>query len=189
MIVRKLLFAALRMAANNPEVRKQAAKAADKAVDAARPSLLKASRRAGEAVRSASNELKDGVQKFKTEMQGSEEVIPPKKTDARPKTRRAKKSYRLKISPSCHFTLPCLSEQSHRFETDSLCAAHNDMVMQGNGYGLQSLFHLPCHVDICFAWAQLASGMIMHNDKRGSAILQGMFCNLPREYGRSVDCT
>ena len=91
MIVRKLLFAALRMAANNPEVRKQAAKAADKAVDAARPSLLKASRRAGEAVRSASNELKDGVQKFKTEMQGSEEVIPPKKTDARPKTRRAKK--------------------------------------------------------------------------------------------------
>ena len=91
MIVRKLLFAALRMAANNPEVRKQAAKAADKAVDAARPSLLKASRRAGEAVRSASNELKDGVQKFKTEIQGSEEVIPPEKTDAPPKTRRAKK--------------------------------------------------------------------------------------------------
>ena len=91
MIVRKLLFAALRMAANNPEVRKQAVKAADKAVDAARPSLLKASRRAGEAVRSASNELKDGVQKFKTKIQGSEEIIPPEKTDAPPKTRRAKK--------------------------------------------------------------------------------------------------
>ena len=92
MIVRKLLFVALRMVASNPKVRKQAARAADKAVDAARPSLLKASRRAGEAVRSASNELRDGVQKFKIEMRGSEEVIPPKKTNTPPKTRRAKKT-------------------------------------------------------------------------------------------------
>lgn len=91
MIVRKLLFAALRMAANNPEVRKQAAKVADKAVDAARPSLLKASRRAGEAVRSASNELKDGVQKFKEEVRGSEEVMPPKNASKNTKARRTKK--------------------------------------------------------------------------------------------------
>ena len=70
MIVRKLLFTALRMAANNPKIRQQAAKAADKAVEVARPSLLQASRRAGEAVRSASDELKEGVKKFKAGVTG-----------------------------------------------------------------------------------------------------------------------
>ncbi len=73
MIVRKLLFTALRMAANNPAIRQQAAKAADKAVEAARPGLLQASRRAGKAVRSASDELKDGVKKFKAGVNGEEE--------------------------------------------------------------------------------------------------------------------
>ena len=75
MIIRKLLFTALRMAAQNPSVRRQAVKAADKAVEAARPSLLKTSRRAGEAVRSASDELKEGVKKFKAGMEG-EEILP-----------------------------------------------------------------------------------------------------------------
>ena len=82
MIVRKLLFTALRMAARNPAVRRQAVKAADKAVEAARPSLLKASRRAGEAVRSASGELKEGVKKFKAGMEG-EEILPPGKPSAK----------------------------------------------------------------------------------------------------------
>ena len=72
MIVRKLLFTALRMAANNPKIRQQAAKAADKVVEAARPSLLQASRRAGEAVRSASDELTEGVKKFKAGVSGDE---------------------------------------------------------------------------------------------------------------------
>ena len=82
MIVRKLLFTALRIAAQNPAVRRQAVKAADKAVDAARPGLLKASRRAGEAVRSASDELKEGVKKFKAGMEG-EEILPPGKPSAK----------------------------------------------------------------------------------------------------------
>ena len=64
MIVRKLLFTALQIAARNPAVRRQAVKAVDKAADAARPGLLKASRRAGEAVRSASDELKRGGKKI-----------------------------------------------------------------------------------------------------------------------------
>jgi len=81
-IVRKLLFTALRIAARNPVVRRQAVKAADKAVEAARPSLLKASRRAGEAVRSASGELKEGVKKFKAGMEG-EEILPPGEPSAK----------------------------------------------------------------------------------------------------------
>lgn len=87
MIVRKLLFTALRMAANNPAVREQASKAAEKAVEAARPSLLSASRRAGEAVRSASDELKQGVKNFKAGRDGEEVVMPEKrkrKSQARP---------------------------------------------------------------------------------------------------------
>ena len=82
MIVRKLLFTALRMAAQNPAVRRQAVKAADKAADAARPSLLKASRRVGEAVRAASDELKEGVKKFKAGMEG-EEILPPGNSSAK----------------------------------------------------------------------------------------------------------
>ena len=88
MIIRKLLFTALRMAAQNPSVRRQAVKAADKAVEAARPSLLKASRRAGEAVRSASDELKEGVKKFKAGMEG-EEILPTGNSFAKsPKVRK-----------------------------------------------------------------------------------------------------
>ena len=82
-IVRKLLFTALRMAAQNPVVRRQALKAADKAVEAVRPGLLKASRRAGEVVRSASDELKGGAKKIKAGMEG-EEILPP--GDSSPKS-------------------------------------------------------------------------------------------------------
>ena len=85
MIVRKLLFTALRMAAQNPAVRRQAVKAADKAVEAARPGLLKASRRAGEAVRSASDELKEGVKKFKAGMEGEEILLPGNSSAKSPK--------------------------------------------------------------------------------------------------------
>ena len=89
MIVRKLLFSALRMAANNPKIRRQAAKAADKAVEAARPSLLQASRRAGEAVRSVSDELTEGVKKFKAGVSGDEagtiDSAPPRDKGRPPK--------------------------------------------------------------------------------------------------------
>lgn len=67
MVFRQLVFSALKMAARNPEVRKQAAKAAHQAAEAARPGLLKASRRAGEMVRTIGTELSDGAQKFKDE--------------------------------------------------------------------------------------------------------------------------
>ena len=65
MILRRLLFSAVKMAATNPAVQKQAAEMAQKAVTKARPNLLKASRRAGELVKATSDELADGVQKFK----------------------------------------------------------------------------------------------------------------------------
>ena len=65
MILRKLVFAALRTAASNPEVRKQASKLAQRGLQAAKPSLMQASRKAGQAVRSASDELSTGVRKFK----------------------------------------------------------------------------------------------------------------------------
>jgi len=65
MILRRLLFSAVKMAASNPAVQKQAAELTKKAVTKARPNLLKASRRAGELVRTTSDELADGIQKFK----------------------------------------------------------------------------------------------------------------------------
>ena len=65
MILRRLLFSAVKMAASNPAVQKQAAELTQKAVTKARPGLLKASRRAGELVRTTSDELADGVKQFK----------------------------------------------------------------------------------------------------------------------------
>ena len=65
MILRRLLFSAFKMAASNPAVQKQAAELTRKAVTKARPGLLKASRRAGELVRTTSDELADGVKQFK----------------------------------------------------------------------------------------------------------------------------
>ena len=51
MILRRLVFAALRTAASNPEVRRQAAKLAERGLQSAKPGLLTASRKAGQAVR------------------------------------------------------------------------------------------------------------------------------------------
>ena len=65
MILRRLLFSAVKMAVSNPAVQKQAAELTRKAVTKARPGLLKASRRAGELVRTTSDELADGVKQFK----------------------------------------------------------------------------------------------------------------------------
>ena len=77
MILRKLVFAALRTAAGNPKVRKQAAKLAQRGLQAAKPSLMQASRRAGQAVRSASGELSAGVRKFKAGRDGTDDVAKP----------------------------------------------------------------------------------------------------------------
>ena len=77
MLLRKLVFAALRAAASNPEVRKQASKLAERGLQSAKPSLMQASRRAGKAVRSASDELSAGVRKFKAGRDGKDDVITP----------------------------------------------------------------------------------------------------------------
>ncbi len=65
MILRRLLYTAVKKAASNPAVQKQPAELTRKAVTKARPGLLKASRRAGELVRTTSDELADGVKQFK----------------------------------------------------------------------------------------------------------------------------
>lgn len=81
MIFRRLVFAALRTAANNPEVRRQAAKLAERGLQSAKPGLMKASRKAGEAVKAASDELSDGVRKFKAGRDGhDDEGIDPADT-------------------------------------------------------------------------------------------------------------
>lgn len=77
MILRKLVFAALRAAASNPVVRKQASKLAERGLQAAKPSLIQASRKAGQAVRSASDELSAGVRKFKAGREGEDDAETP----------------------------------------------------------------------------------------------------------------
>lgn len=78
MILRRLVFAALRTAASNPEVRRQATKLAERGLHSAKPGLLNVSRKAGQAVRAASDELSEGARKFKAGRDGTEtEVIPP----------------------------------------------------------------------------------------------------------------
>ena len=67
MILRRLLFSAIRYAARNPEVRRQGSKLADQAVEKARHGLMKASRKAGQFTQIASDELSEGVKKFKVE--------------------------------------------------------------------------------------------------------------------------
>jgi hypothetical protein len=51
MLIRRLLLGALMRAVQNPQVQRKAGEVAGKALEKARPSLLKASRRAGEATR------------------------------------------------------------------------------------------------------------------------------------------
>lgn len=86
MVLRNLLFSALKMAARNPVVQKQAAKAAETALNASKPSIMSASRKAGEMVQAGVNELQQGVKKFKAEHKGDEatscadeEQSPPQK--------------------------------------------------------------------------------------------------------------
>ena len=77
MILRKLLFAALRSAASNPEVRRQASKLAQRGLQTAKPSLMQASRKAGQAVRLASDELSEGFRKFKAGREGTDNAVTP----------------------------------------------------------------------------------------------------------------
>ena len=58
MLFRRVLMAVLMTAARNPAVQKKAAEAAGKALKAARPGLLAASRKAGEMTRKISKKIK-----------------------------------------------------------------------------------------------------------------------------------
>ena len=77
MILRKFVFAALRMAANNPEVRKQASRLAERGLQAAKPGLIQASRKAGNAFRSAADELSSGARLFKAGRDGTDDAVTP----------------------------------------------------------------------------------------------------------------
>ena len=58
MLFRRLLMTVLMTAARNPAVQKKAGEAAGKALNAARPGLLAASRKAGEMTRKISENIK-----------------------------------------------------------------------------------------------------------------------------------
>lgn len=57
MLLRRIIFGALMHAARNPAVQKKAGEAAGKALEAAKPELLRASRRAGELTRKAKDKV------------------------------------------------------------------------------------------------------------------------------------
>ena len=57
MLLRRIIFGALMHAARNPVVQKKAVEAAGKALEAAKPGLLRASRRAGELTRKAKDKV------------------------------------------------------------------------------------------------------------------------------------
>ena len=57
MLLRRIIFGALMRAARNPTVQKKAGEAAGKALEAAKPGLLRASRRAGELTRQAKDKV------------------------------------------------------------------------------------------------------------------------------------
>ena len=59
MLFRRIFMTALLTAARNPAVQKKAGEAAGKALNAARPSLLAASRRVGEMTRKLSDNIKN----------------------------------------------------------------------------------------------------------------------------------
>lgn len=61
MLIRRLIVKALFAAARNPQVQRKAGEAAGKAVDKARPGLIKASRRAGELTRKARYKIGDKI--------------------------------------------------------------------------------------------------------------------------------
>ena len=58
MLFRRILMTVLMTAARNPAVQKKAGEVAGKALDAARPGLLAASRRAGEMTQKLSENMK-----------------------------------------------------------------------------------------------------------------------------------
>ena len=57
MLFRRFVFGVLMRAAKNPAVQKKAGEVADEALRQARPSLLRASRRAGELTRKAKQKM------------------------------------------------------------------------------------------------------------------------------------
>ena len=59
MLIRRLLIGAIMRAAQNPAVQRKAGEIAGKALDKARPSMLRASRRAGELTREAVKKIKN----------------------------------------------------------------------------------------------------------------------------------
>ena len=59
MLIRRLLIGAIMRAAQNPAVQRKAGEIAGKALDKARPSMLRASRRAGEFTREAVKKIKN----------------------------------------------------------------------------------------------------------------------------------
>ena len=59
MFIRRLVVGALMAAARNPAVQKKAGEAAGKALEQAKPNLMKASRCAGELTRKAQDKLRD----------------------------------------------------------------------------------------------------------------------------------
>ena len=59
MLIRRLVVTALMRVAQNPAVQKKAGEVAGKALDAARPSLLRTSRKAGELTRQAAKKILD----------------------------------------------------------------------------------------------------------------------------------
>lgn len=60
MLLRRLILGAVMQAARNPAVQKKAGEAAGRALQAARPGLMRASRRAGELTRKARQKLDQG---------------------------------------------------------------------------------------------------------------------------------
>ena len=59
MLIRRLVVTALMRVAQNPAVQKKAGEVAGNALDAARPSLLRTSRKAGEFTRKAAKKILD----------------------------------------------------------------------------------------------------------------------------------
>ena len=59
MLIRRLVVMALMRVAQNPTVQKKAGEVAGKALDEARPSLLRASRKVGELTRKAAKKMLD----------------------------------------------------------------------------------------------------------------------------------
>ena len=57
MLLRRIIFGALMHAARNPTVQKKAGETADKMLQAARPKIMRTSRRAGELTRKAREKL------------------------------------------------------------------------------------------------------------------------------------